>query len=118
MPGRTLGKFITANFGISQREQKDIVERISDAVADVAPAVRELMKGLAGFKDTGKHMLATWSEGVSVLRGTRTYGLSPGKSSPAFEGISDPPKLKSPRRVIGRSELLADRSNPTVKKPL
>ena len=72
LPGRTLGKFITVNFGISQREQKDIVERISDAVADVAPAVRGLMKGLAGFKDTGKHMLATWSEGVSVLRGTRT----------------------------------------------
>ena len=36
--------------------------RISDAVADTAPAVRELMQGLAGFKDSGKRMMAAWSE--------------------------------------------------------
>lgn len=110
LPGKTLGKFITCNFGISQREQKEIVEKISDAVAAVAPDVRELMKRLPDFKDTGKRMLAAWNEGVGVLRETQMYGLNPWKSSPAFEGISDPPKLKSARRVIGRSELLADRS--------
>jgi serine/threonine-protein kinase HipA len=110
LPGKTLGKFITANFGISQREQKEIVERISDAVADVGPAVRERMNGLAGFKDVGKRMLAAWNEGVNVLREPRMYGLSPWKSSSAFEGISDPPKLKNSREVVGRSELLAHRS--------
>ena len=68
---------------------------ISDAVADTAPAVREVMKSLAGFKDTGKRMLAAWSEGVSVLRDSRMYGLSQWKSAAAFEGISDPPKLKT-----------------------
>jgi serine/threonine-protein kinase HipA len=109
LPGKTLGAFITSNFGIPQREQKQLVERISDAVADVAPAVRKLMTRLPNFKDTGKRMLATWSEGVNVLRGTRMYALTPWKSSQAFEGISDPPKLASPRRVIGRSKLLADR---------
>jgi len=30
-----------------------MVERISDAVADTAPAVREMMSRHAGFKDTG-----------------------------------------------------------------
>jgi hypothetical protein len=79
----------------SRREQKQIVERFSDAAADVAPAVRELMKSLTGFKDTGKRMLATWNEGIRILRDTRMYALSPWKSSPAFEGTSDPPKLKS-----------------------
>ena len=92
LPGKPLGTFITSTFGISQREQKEILERISDAVADTAPAVREVMKSLAGFKDTGKRMLVAWSEGVSVLRDSRMYGLSPWKSSAAFEGISDPPK--------------------------
>ena len=115
LPGKTLSKFVTSNFGIPQREQKEIVEQISDAVADVSPAVRELMNGLAGFKDTGKGMLAAWNEGVSVLREARVYGLSPWKSSSAFEGISDPPKLKNPRRVIGRSELLANRSKSKSK---
>jgi serine/threonine-protein kinase HipA len=114
LPGKTLGTFVTT-FGISQREQKEILERISDAVADTAPAVRELMKALAGFKDTGKRMLAAWGEGVSVLRGARMYGLSPWKSTKAFERISDPPKLMSPRTVIGRSELLSHRTKSKSK---
>ena len=89
--------------------------RISDAVADTAPAVREVMKSLAGFKNTGKRMLAAWSEGVSVLRDSRMYGLSQWKSAAAFEGISDPLKLKKPRTVIGRSELLAHRTKSKSK---
>jgi serine/threonine-protein kinase HipA len=109
MPGKTLGTFITSTFGISQREQKEMLERISDAVADTAPAVRDLVKGLAGFSDTGKRILSTWSDGVSALRDSRMYGLSRWKSTKAFEGISDAPKLARPRTVIGRSELLAHR---------
>jgi serine/threonine-protein kinase HipA len=107
LPGKTLAKFITANFGIPEREQKLIVERISDAIADTALAVRDLMASLEGFNDTGKRMLATWSDGVNYLRDSRMYGLSPWKSSKAFEGISDPPRLENSKTVIGRSELLA-----------
>jgi serine/threonine-protein kinase HipA len=115
LPGKTLGTFITSTFGISQREQKEMVERISDAVADTAPAVRELMESLAGFKDTGKRMLAAWSDGVQVLRDRRMYALSPWRSSKAFEGISEPAKLESSRTVIGRSELLAKRGRSRAK---
>jgi serine/threonine-protein kinase HipA len=114
LPGKTLAKFITATFGISDREQKLMLERISDAIADTAPAVREMMESHEGFKDTGKRMLATWSEGVNHLRDSRMYGLSPWKSNKAFEGISDPPKLEKPRTVVGRSELLAP---PRRRKP-
>ena len=116
LPGKTLGRFITSTFGISHREQKQLLERISDAVADTAPAVREAMKSLAGFKDRArKRMLVAWSEGVSVLRDSRMYGLSPWKSAAAFEEISDPPKLKNQRTVIGRSELLAHRAKSKSK---
>lgn len=115
MPGKTLATFIASTFGIPQREQKEIVERISDAISDTAPAVRGWMNGLPGFKDTGKRMLATWSDGVNVLRHGRMYGLSPWKASKAFKGVSDAPKLKSMRRVIGRSELLAGRGKAKSK---
>jgi serine/threonine-protein kinase HipA len=107
LPGKTLEKFIATTFNISVREQKETVERISDAIADTAPTVRELINDLADFKDTGKRMLAAWSEGVHLLREPRMYAMSPWKSSEAFVGISDPPKLESPRMVVGRSELLA-----------
>jgi serine/threonine-protein kinase HipA len=107
LPGKTLAKFITATFNIPDREQKEMVERISEAVADTAPAVREMMNHHAGFKDTGKRMLTTWNEGVNRLRDSRMYALNPWKPSEAFERISDPPKLENPRTVVGRSELLA-----------
>jgi serine/threonine-protein kinase HipA len=109
LPGKTLARFITANLGIPEKEQREMVERISDAAADSAPAVREKMDSLPGFRDTGKRMLAAWSEGVNSLRDSRMYSLSPWKSNQAFEGISDPPKLETPRTVVGRSELLAGR---------
>jgi len=115
LPGKTLAKFITVTFGIPDREQKLMVERISDAIADTAPAVREKMDSLAGFRDTGKRMLAAWSEGVNTLRDSRMYSLSPWKSNPAFEGISDPPKLENPKRVVGKSELLAGRARRRTK---
>jgi serine/threonine-protein kinase HipA len=109
LPGKTLSRFITANLGIPEKEQRVMVERISDAVADTAPAVREKMDSLADFRETGKRMLAVWSEGVNSLRDSQMYSLSPWKSSPAFEGISDPPKLENQRTVVGKSELLAGR---------
>lgn len=115
LPGKTLSRFITTNFGIPDREQKEMVERISDAVADIAPAVREKMRSLAGFRDTGKRMLVAWSEGVNHLRDSRMYDLSPWKSNPDFENISDSPKLENPRTVIGRSELLGGRGRRKTK---
>ena len=52
---------------------------------------------------------------MSVLRDSHMYGLSPWKSTAAFERISDPPKPKNPRTVIGRSELLAHRTKSKSK---
>ena len=107
LPGKTLARFIASTFLISEREQKEMLERISDAIADTAPAVRDVMDALPGFQDTGKRMLATWSEGVNFLREPRMYALGAWKSSTAFEGISEAPKLQNPKTVIGRSELLS-----------
>jgi serine/threonine-protein kinase HipA len=109
LPGKNLVKFISTTFGISQREQKEMVERISDAVSDAAPAVREKMNQLPGFRDIGKRMLATWSEGIQLLREPRVYAMSAWEASEVFQGISDPPKLECPSPVIGRSPLLANR---------
>lgn len=115
LPGKTLSRFITTNFGIPDREQKDMVERISDAVADTALAVREKMDSLDGFRDTGKRMLTAWNEGVNHLRDSRMYGLSSWKANPSFGNISDSPKLENSRTVIGRSELLGGRGRQKTK---
>ena len=109
-PGKSLGKFIAATFGVSVKAQVEIVEAISDAVSDIAPRVREAMTRYAAFEDVGERMLLAWNEGVTGLRGKRVYSLQEWNPSSAFEGFSDPTPHSNEKAVIGRSEGLARRS--------
>lgn len=115
LPGKNLQRFIAATFGIQPKEQSEMVEAISDAVADVGPLVRQAMAQHPGFVDIGKRMLLTWAEGVQGLRDQRVYAVGEWQAGEAFEGFSEPPKLKMETTQIGRSPLLAGRS---IKKSL
>lgn len=108
-PGKNLQRFIAATFGIQPKEQLQIVEAISDAVADVGPLVRQAMADHSGFNDIGKRMLMAWAEGVEGLRDSRSYAAGEWKAGEAFEGFSAPPKLEANTTKIGRSPLLGKR---------
>ena len=108
-PGKNLQKFIAATFGIQPKEQQHMVQAISDAVADVAPQVRQAMAQHPGFEDIGKRMLMAWAEGVQSLRDARVYAVGEWQAGEAFEGFSAPPKLVSSQEKIGRSPLLGQR---------
>ena len=108
-PGKNLQKFIAATFGIQPREQQNMVQAISDAVADVAPQVRQAMAQHPGFEDVGKRMLMAWAEGVQGLRDARVYAVGDWNAGEAVGGFSTPPKLVSPQEKIGRSPLLGKR---------
>ncbi len=109
LPGKNLQKFIAATFSIPPREQTRIVEAISDAVADVAPQLRQAMLQHPGFADVGKRMLMAWAEGVRGLRDQRVFALGEWAAGAAFENFSPPPKQKSVSTSIGRSPLLGKR---------
>lgn len=109
LPGKNLQRFIAATFGIQPKEQLQMVQAISDAVADVAPQVREAMAQHDGFKDIGKRMLMAWSEGVQGLRDQRVYAVGDWVAGEAFEGFSVPAKLETKATKIGRSPLLGER---------
>lgn len=108
-PGKNLQRFIAATLGIQPKEQLQMVQAISDAVADVAPQVREAMVQHDGFKDIGKRMLLAWSEGVQGLRDQRVYAVGEWVVGEAFEGFSAPRKLESTATKIGRSPLMGER---------
>ena len=108
-PGKNLQRFIAATFGVAPREQLHTVQAISDAVADVAPQVRQAMRQHPAFQDIGKRMLLAWSEGVQGLRDQRVYAAGDWAAGEAFEGFSSPPKLESNTAKVGRSPLLAKR---------
>lgn len=116
-PGKNLSKFIASTFGIPLREQSEMLERISDAVADSVPLVSDKMAELPEFKDTGKRMLLAWQEGVNNLRDRRVYSVGDWPANKIFVGISHAPKLESPRSVVGRSALLAKRPKRSQKTP-
>ena len=86
-----------------------MVQAISDAVADVAPQVRQAMAQHPGFEDIGKRMLLAWAEGVQGLRDARVYAVGDWKAGEAFEGFAAPPKLVTPHEKIGHSPLLGKR---------
>jgi serine/threonine-protein kinase HipA len=108
-PGKNLQKFITTTFGIQPKEQQHMVQAISDAVADVAPLVRQAMLQHPGFEDIGKRMLLAWAEGVQGLRDQRVYAVGDWAAGNAFVGFSAPPKLEISNAKIGRSPLLGKR---------
>ena len=108
-PGKNLQKFIAATFGIQPKEQQYMVQAISDAVADVAPQVRQAMAQHPAFEDIGKRMLMAWAEGVQGLRDARVYAVGEWQAGAAFEAFSAPPKLVSSQEKIGRSPLLGQR---------
>ena len=108
-PGKNLQRFIAATFGIVPREQLHIVQAISDAVADVAPQVRQAMSHHPEFEDIGKRMLLAWSEGVQGLRDQRVYAVGEWAAGQAFEGFSAPAKLEGNTEKMGRSPLLGAR---------
>ena len=93
MPGKNLQKFIAATFGIQPKEQQHMVQAISDAVAEVAPQVRQAIALHPGFADVGKRMLMAWSEGVQGLRDERVYSVGEWAAGEAFKGFSEPTKL-------------------------
>jgi serine/threonine-protein kinase HipA len=108
-PGKNLQKFIAATFGIAPREQQQLVQAISDAVADVGVQVRQAMLQHPGFEDVGKRMLMAWSEGVQGLRDQRVYAVGDWAAGDAFDGFSPPPKQKPESAKVGRSPLLGKR---------
>jgi len=116
-PGKNLGKFIAGTFGIPLREQSVLLETIGDAISEVVPLVRIKMKENEGFRDIGKRMLLAWQEGILGLRNRQVFAAAPGTVDHAFEGISAPAKLDSPKTVIDRSELLGNRTKRPRRAP-
>lgn len=108
-PGKSLQTFITATFGVSTRNQIEIIEQIGTAMAETGPSVREAMATHPDFTEIGKRMLRSWQEGLASLRNKRSYAMGDTELGDAFTGFSDPATVKSERVTIGRSELLGKR---------
>jgi len=84
VPGKNLQKLIATTFGIRPKAQQQMVQAISDAMADVAPFVRHAMVQHPGFEDIGKRLWLAWAEGVQGLRDQRVYAVGEWRAGEAF----------------------------------
>lgn len=105
-PGKSLHTFITTTFGLTMRDQVEIVDQIAAALVEVGPLVREAMQQHPGFVDIGKRMLLAWQDGIDGLRSKRVYSLGGAALGEAFHGFSEPEPATPTKNVIGRSDLL------------
>ena len=108
-PGKALRTFLTNTFDAPPLDQQACVEQIGDAMADVAPQLREAMGRLPTFENIGARILHTWQEGLSSLRNKQHYALPIWQPPEAFRALPSTPKLQTERETTGQSELLGKR---------
>lgn len=104
-PGKVLERTLLSVFNVTARDQRAIVEQISQAIEDIAPAVREAMAQHEGFHEIGKRMLLAWQQGMQTLLGKQVYNMGSAVRGESFHGLSDPEPGNPRRDVIGRSDL-------------
>lgn len=68
-PGRSLQTFVTVTFGVTAREQIEIVEQIGTAMSEVGPLVREAMAAHVDFTEIGSTCCGVGTK-VSQASGT------------------------------------------------
>ena len=104
-PGKSLSTALTSVFGLRKSEQGQIVEKISDAMADVAVDLRGWMRQLPAFSEVGTRMLIAWNDGVGALRNARHYSLGTWDSRGALDNLPKVRPLNHGKVVVGKSEL-------------
>lgn len=104
-PGRILERTLLSVFNVTARDQRAIIEKIGQAIDEVAPGVREAMTQHEGFHEIGKRMLLAWQQGIQSLRGKQLYGMDSPTLGESFRGLSDPGPVKPRRELTGRSDL-------------
>lgn len=70
----------------------------------------------AGYFLKLARMLHKWNEGVAGLREARVFNLPGRQPGASFEGFSEPPKLDNPKRLVAKSEGLANRKKRRLKQ--
>jgi len=110
-PGASIHRFLKETFFVPLKEQRQILENICDAITSTIPQVQEAMENYPGFKEMGKQMLFAWNQGVSSMRDKKAYALPLWNSTAKIQQLSDPPKSKIARTIIGNSEGLGLRGN-------
>lgn len=106
-PGNALWRMIQQHMGIEPRQQRDLADRVCEAVTSVVPDLIHRTRHTPGFEVIGARMLDEWNAGLKRLESRITVALPDIAMQAAAAGIeraAAPAKDMSQR--IGESSLL------------
>ena len=107
-PGNALWRVIQQHMGIEPRQQRELADRVCEAVASVTPDLIHRTRQTPGFEVIGARMLHEWNEGLKRLQSRITVAVPDIAMQAAAAGIERPapPVAHVPQR-FGESPLLA-----------
>jgi serine/threonine-protein kinase HipA len=113
-PGKTLSKFFLQRLGIGQRQYRQMLDELCDAVVSTAHELAALSRGNNAWHFIIKNMLWAWDQGIqSVREPGSTLTLGPIIRDAGF----GPPEQPQPVARTGESPLLGKRRrSPRVRK--
>lgn len=106
-PRKALERFLQVRCGVMPADTRERVERIGQAMVEVAPRLVEAAKQYPHFAPIAGTILGSWNEGLETLRIQKSWFV------PTLDQLITEADLPEPERPptgkIGRSELLGRR---------
>ena len=114
-PGTALWRVIQQHMGIEPRQQRELADRISEAITSVVPELIHRTQHTPGFRVIGARMLDEWNTGIRRLQPRITVAVPDIVKQAETAGIE--PAVAAATHVpqrIGESALLAPRGRRKV----
>lgn len=107
-PRKALERFLQVRCNVMPADTRERVERIGQAIVEVAPGIIEAAKRHSHFSEVAATMLRSWNEGLDSLRIQKAWSV------PSLDTLIEAAGLPTPARATpaartGRSELLGRR---------
>jgi serine/threonine-protein kinase HipA len=107
-PGKSLGIFLQQHLGFDPPHQRELVDRVRQAVSDTFPELLDHIRNTPGFAPVGARMVSEWANGVQRLSAqasivvpdlrarARGVGIMPADAEHAPQGHVGAPALARP----------------------
>lgn len=115
---KALWRFLQQHLGFEPAAQRELVDRVSAAVAHGVPELKRHIRETPGFQPVGLRMLWEWNEGVKRLQERRTFAMPDWVATASSEGFPEPrpaERFAAPR--MGESPLMAPRPRKRPPRP-
>ena len=105
-PGKALDVYLRTRCALKPSEVGRRVERLCEAIVEVAPEVARASRHHKAFQTTGPRMLHAWNEGMNSLRLSKTWSIPSLEPLLQAEGLAqvDAPQAPAAEK-IGKSTL-------------